>query len=224
MTREASKLASGRFTWLWRALIVLLISYPYFPDNALGSLAGGLMSLSILVAALRAAHRQRRMFFVGLALAIVVMTIDIGSYVWNRAHVLVELSFSVFYAWATVAIILEVFRDEVVTFDTVRGAAAAYVLIGLAFGSLYDFVETVQPSSFQFNIDVPGEAEIGWRRLVFYSFMTLTTIGYGDVTPITTQAQSLAIIEGVIGVLFVAVFIGRTLGLFSRHLDRPDTG
>jgi hypothetical protein len=138
--------------------------------------------------------------------------------------VLVELSFSVFYAWATVAIILEVFRDQVVTFDTVRGAAAAYVLIGLAFGSLYDFVETVQPASFQFNIDLPGEVEIGWRRLVFYSFMTLTTIGYGDVTPITTQAQSLAIIEGVIGVLFVAVFIGRTLGLFSRHLDGAGGG
>ena len=54
--------------------------------------------------------------------------------------------------------------------------------------------------------------------------MTLTTIGYGDLTPVTTQAQSIVIVEGVIGVLFVAVFIGRTLGLFSRQMDRVDDG
>ena len=56
----------------------------------------------------------------------------------------------------------EVFRDDRVTFDTVRGAAAAYVLIGLGFGSLFDFFHTLQPGSFQFNVDVPeGRSSAG---------------------------------------------------------------
>jgi len=220
MMRDASADRPQRFQWLGYALVVLLVSYPYFPESAIGALAGGVMALVVLVAALRATHRERHIFISRLALASTVLIVDIASYSWNRGHLFVELAFTLFYAWVTCAVVREVFRDTAVTFDTVRGAAAAYVLIGLAFGSLYDLIETVEPGSFQLNIDVPGAAAIGWRRLVFYSFMTLTTIGYGDLTPITTQAQSLAIIQGVIGVLFVAVIIGRTLGLVSQQSVR----
>jgi len=56
---------------------------------------------------------------------------------------------------------------------------------------------------------------IGFRLLLFFSFMTLTSIGYGDITPVTDQAQSLAIIEGVLGVLYVAVLIARIVNAYQ---------
>jgi hypothetical protein len=64
-----------------------------------------------------------------------------------------------------------------------------------------------------------GPAEIRWRTLIYFSFMTLTTIGLGDVTPVTTQTQSLASIEGVIGVLYVAVLIARVVGVYARRIS-----
>ncbi len=99
------------------------------------------------------------------------------------------------------------------------GAVCVYLLVGMTFGNLYDLIETLQPGSFQVNVDTAGLSGIGWRTLIFFSFMTLTTIGLGDVTPVTTQAQSLVLIEGVIGVLYVAVLIARVVG--STRDARP---
>ena len=62
-----------------------------------------------------------------------------------------------------------------------------------------------------------GPADIRWRTLIFFSFMTLTTVGFGDITPATPQAQSLTSIEGVIGVLYVAVLIARVVGIYARR-------
>jgi hypothetical protein len=89
----------------------------------------------------------------------------------------------------------------------------------MTFGSLYDLIETLHPGSFQINVDTVGPAEIRWRTLIFFSFMTLTTIGLGDVTPVTTQAQSLVSIEGVMGVLYVAVPIARVVGIYARRMS-----
>ena len=98
MTKHEPTAPRPRFVALWRALLVLLISYPYFPKSAMGSFAGGLMSLVVLVAALRAVHRERRVFAAGLTVALLVMSVDILSYVWHRGHVFVEASFVLFYA------------------------------------------------------------------------------------------------------------------------------
>ena len=87
----------------------------------------------------------------------------------------------------------------------------------MTFGSLYDLIETLHPGSFQINVDTVDPTEIRWRTLIFFSFMTLTTIGLGDVTPITVQVQSLTAIEGVIGVLYVAVLIARVVGIYARR-------
>ena len=66
-------------------------------------------------------------------------------------------------------------------------------------------------------MDTAVPAEIRWRTLIFFSFMTLTTIGYGDITPVTAQAQSLVAIQGTIGVLYVAVLVARIVGIYARH-------
>ncbi len=97
------------------------------------------------------------------------------------------------------------------------GAVCVYLLVGMTFGSLYDLIETIHPGSFQINVETAVPAEIRWRTLIFYSFMTLTTIGLGDVTPTTVQAQSLTSIEGVIGVLYLAVLIARIVGIYARR-------
>jgi hypothetical protein len=86
---------------------------------------------------------------------------------------------------------------------------------GLTFGSLYDLVETLRPGSFCINVEMGLDGYIGFRQLLFYSFMTLAAIGYGDITPATTQAQSMAIIEGVVGVFFVAVLIARIVNAYE---------
>ena len=100
--------------------------------------------------------------------------------------------------------------------DTLSGAVSVYLLIGITFGQLYDLVETLWPGCFVANL-ANGET-LGWSQLLFYSFMTLTTVGYGDITPAIDATRSLAILEGTIGVLYVAILIARLIG--SSHNSR----
>jgi hypothetical protein len=208
------------FFWLLLALILLLVSYPHFRDTPTGAVLGGFMSLIVLVAGVYAVstHRFALLGAGLLALAAAASSVIALVTTGSRGHPVVEGIFTLFYAFLTVAVFVEVMRRRAVRGDNLFGIICVYLLIGVTFGTLYDFVETMSPGSFGYAGDL-GDVSMGWRRLIFFSFMTLTGIGYGDITPLTTQAQSLAIIEGVTGVLYVAVLIARIVGMYSRSSE-----
>jgi hypothetical protein len=198
--------------------VALLIGYPYFDNTRTGAFLGGVTSILALTGGVYAVRTHRWTFRAGLALALATAAASARAFLAGvRGDFVVEATFSVFYAFMTVAAFLEVIKTRRVTSDTMCGAICVYLLVGMTFGSLYDLIETLQPGSFQVNVDTGGPSGIGWRTLIFFSFMTLTTIGLGDVTPVTTQAQSLVSIEGVIGVLYVAVLIARVVGVYARR-------
>ena len=206
----------NRFVFLLIALAVLLLGYPYPADTRLGAFIGGMISLLLMLASVYTVWVHRRVFIVSCGLMLVTAVLSIHSLIaGTRGDPLVEGAFSVFYAYMTVVIFLEVIRTEQVRLDTIYGTVCVYLLIGVTFGTLYDLIETLHPGSFQWHIVTENGSSLGWRQLIFYSFMTLTTVGYGDITPVTSQAQSLAIVEGTLGVLYVAVLIARIVGIYS---------
>jgi hypothetical protein len=209
---------SNRFWLLLIALVALLIGYPYFENTRTGAFFGGVTALLALMGGVYVVRANRRTFGVALVLALATATASARAFLGGvRGDAAVEAAFSAFYAFMTVAVFLEVIQERRVSADTLYGTVCVYLLVGMTFGSLYDLVETLHPGSFQINVDSAGPAEIRWRTLIFFSFMTLTTTGLGDVTPVTTQAQSLVSIEGVIGVLYVAVLIARVVGIYARR-------
>ena len=137
-----------------------------------------------------------------------------------RGHPLVEFTFFIFYCFITLAVFIEVIQTIDIKRDTIFGTVAVYLLVGLTFGTLYDFVETVSPGSFYAHIEFAGaDGGLGFRHLLYFSFMTLTTVGYGDITAVTPPAQSIVAIEGVIGVLYVAVLVARIVGIYSTKVE-----
>jgi hypothetical protein len=93
-----------------------------------------------------------------------------------------------------------------ITRRRVEGAVAAYLLFGVACGLGYELLETFRPGSL--NV---GSALAGWelrRVLEYFSLVTLTTVGYGDVTPVSPAARALSTFEGVVGQLYPAILIG----------------
>ncbi len=199
------------------ALIILLLSYPYMPDNQLGAFLGGMMSLLLLIAAIFAVRTHKHALLGACILALIVIILSVWAFVSGvRGNPLVEAAFFLFYALITIVIFVEVIREREVTRNILIGIVCAYLLIGTAFATLFDFVETIQPGSFQFNTISASDSPMRWRNLLYYSFTTLTTTGYGDVTPASTQAQSISIIEGIIGVLFIAVFVARLIGMYNH--------
>lgn len=214
---QEGKWTSNRFLLLLIALIILLVGYPYTPDNQLGAFLGGMMSLLLLVAAIFALRTHKHALFGAGVLALIVVMLSIWAFVTGvRGHPLVEASFFLFYVLTTTVIFVEVIKERELTKNIFMGIVCVYLLIGTAFATLYDFVETILPGSFQFNTINAGETPLRWKNLLYYSFTTLTTTGYGDITPTNAQAQSLSIIEGIIGVLFIAVFVARLIGMYNQ--------
>jgi hypothetical protein len=103
--------------------------------------------------------------------------------------------------------------------DYLWGGIAIYLLIGLTWGSLFDLVELVTPGSF-FASNVSGTIE--FPLFIYFSFYALTTIG-GVLTPVTLQAQSLVMIEPIIGTLYIAILIARLINVKPKKQIASDT-
>ena len=122
------------------------------------------------------------------------------------------LLLALFYTYTIVRVLSYVLRTGDVTRDRLYGAVSVYLLLGVAWASVYAFVEALQPGSFAAANPTPR------IDFIYFSFVTLTTLGYGDITPVTDRAHSLALLEAVTGVLYIAVLIARLVSLY-----RPDS-
>ncbi len=115
-----------------------------------------------------------------------------------------------------------VFREGAITGDRIRGAVAAYLLLGLVWAFAYALVDRAFPGA----IDLKNAVVLAQHKMqtfAYFSFVTLTTVGYGDITPVHPVARVLAAGEALVGQLYPAVLIGRlvSLQITARRQDGP---
>jgi hypothetical protein len=120
-------------------------------------------------------------------------------------------------AWIAAAIAIvgaELFRQRSVTSNMIFGAIVAYLLAAVGFAYLFEVevLERLQPGAFS-GIPEGASAEALGDALLYFSLVTLTTLGYGDIVPRSGVARPLAVLEGVFGTLYLAVMIARLVGL-----------
>jgi hypothetical protein len=123
---------------------------------------------------------------------------------------------ALFYGTTVVALLMRVFERGPKTGHRVQGAIAVYLLQGMMWAALYQLVEIFLPGAFQYAASSDGpplSATAQSSIFIYFSFVTLTTVGYGDVLAIDPLARSLAMIEALSGQLFPAVLIARIVAL-----------
>jgi len=111
-----------------------------------------------------------------------------------------------------------VLQSRVVTSDHIYAGISVYLMLGLAFGCLYYLLTVLNADCFAVNSSKLGE---GTPDLMYFSFVTLATLGYGDITPVTRVARTMAEVEAVAGTLYIAVFMAL---LVSRRAEPNDNG
>jgi hypothetical protein len=109
-------------------------------------------------------------------------------------------------------VLLLMFRRGPVTWSRIQGGVCAYLLLGMAWASAFQFLEQIRPGSFHFD-SVPADIDQLTSKLTYFSFSTLTTVGFGDVIPLLPFARSLAIAEAMVGQLFPAILIGALVAM-----------
>ena len=119
-----------------------------------------------------------------------------------------------FFAYAAINILRIIVKSEKVTKETIFAAVVAYLLIALMWAFLYMILERVSPGSFSFaDKGLWGET----MRFEYLSFVTITTLGYGDITPLTDQASAMVMMEAVIGQIYLVVLVAWLVGM---HVSR----
>lgn len=167
------------------------------------------LALSLLLIAGASAVSGRPLTRVVLSVATVVALAGIWAerfapgLVPPRLRVVLPLATLVLLA---ALVLIQVLSGGTVTLRRVLGAVAAYLLLGLIWAAAYDLVLLGEPAAFR---GLEGDAQ----RLIYFSFVTLTTVGYGDVIPVHPTARSLAMLEALVGQLYPAVLIARVVSL-----------
>lgn len=107
-----------------------------------------------------------------------------------------------------------------VGYHELAGAVALYLLLGLGFSNVFEIVFQLDPTSFLFDQTAFGEAP-AFTVFLYFSFVTLATLGYGDVSPVSRVAILTAVLEPLLGLLYVSILVGRMVGfhIASRMAD-----
>ncbi len=225
-TQQFPRRIKERCHFLMLFLIILLLSYHYVTERPLLILALNTMTLITGVYAVGDSKRH-----IATAVSIGILnTLLAGTTMIFRPPGLdiptvlsfdlpVILSLAAFYVFTLIRILGYVLRGREVTKDKIYGAVSVYLLIGLAWASLYGLVFEFQPEAFSTGSAASSPAAKDAPDFIYFSFVTLCTIGFGDITPVSGLARSLAILEGITGVFFIAVLVSRLVTLY-----RPDLG
>jgi ion channel len=219
------KIHERRKVLLLAVLVFLLVCYPYLnTDHDEESLFVAVTTSVILLVSCYAISQKKWHVIVAVLLAIpgVIGRGLLFSFENEHLNLEIQISSVVFYIFAVVLVLGQVLQSKRVTLNTIAGAVCGYLLIGLAFASLYMVLVIVDPNAFTLVDTKEVVSGLIWPDLVFFSFVTLTTLGYGDITPITTRAQSLTIIEAVVGVFYMGVLVAWLVSAFRTENLRKE--
>ena len=178
-------------------------------DGTSGTLTAALFSL-VLVAGIATVMRQNR-WLAGAVAILCLVALPLRWLAWNQAGG----KFAIWSAAAetfTLALLAAVVLTKVLLPGTVTrhrlvGAVAAYILLGLAWAGAYEWLALRDPAAFA------GATTGAGKQWIYYSFVTLTTMGYGDILPVQPAARSLATAEALTGQLYLAILISRLVAL-----------
>lgn len=213
---SAATWRARRFRTLLVAQLGLLLSYPYLGGSAAGGVLLVLLNAAVMVAAVYAASPSAKAFVLGVALAALSSAGDLAVAAGStQLRVWAAAGDTFFFCFVAAVLFAEVFRTRTIDHDVLAGAACCFVLIALTWSSAYAWLEASTPGSFTLAAGADP-----WRELLYFSFVTLTTLGYGEITPVGDAARSLALLEATVGVLYSAILVARLVGLSAS--SAPD--
>lgn len=195
---------------------LLLLFAAFFLSPLLDGLFGrivGIIFLTMLMLTGMSSFPKKTLIrvFVGLLTASSILLIWLQEISPHVAFRVAGLSVSLsYFIILTIVVLHNVFTPGPISKDRVQGAIAAYLLLGICWSYAYQLVDMLVPGSFSINQPSLQQIAADKRDLFgYFSFVTLTTLGYGDITPVHTAARMLTVVEALVGQLYPATLLAR---------------
>lgn len=194
------------------SLIVIMFLDPFLEDFAFGGMVSlGLLSISAILC-MMVLSLDKRMQWILIVISVVVVGLNfiLMRSPSETSSILQYLSLAILIFLYALLLFHLMMTSETLSRQDISNAIAIYLLIGIGFGFIYSLIEKIYPGAIvyqtQGNKDISGD-------MIYFSFITLTTAGFGDMLAIHKFAKIVAMTEAVTGVLYIAVTIGRLIGI-----------
>ena len=199
------------------ALALLFFCVPFVEEVKGGDIIVSILLSLVLISAVLAVSNRRRTLVIALLLAIpTVASRWINHF---RPHLLPPAIFLIggllLVAFVVVHLMRFVLRAPSVSLEVLCASVSAYLMLGLLWTIAYWLVSEINPTAFALNTTTGTKESMHGFNAFYFSFITLSTVGYGDITPVSKVARMLAALEAMTGLLYVAVLIARLVALYS---------
>jgi hypothetical protein len=234
--RRVWRREDAKYVILLVTLVAMFVLSPLLQGQLLGVRLLDVFLVTVFCAAVFAVSRRRSTLFVGIILAAAVLatTVPQKFIVVHPAVMTASIVFvALFLAFVAVVILCDVLGGSCVSAGKICGAICVYLMLALLWGVLFAGMQRANPDSFRIEYAVDADvrpagstddgALVRPRELAelnYFSFVTLTTLGYGDIVPRTRMARMLAQLEAVTGQLYLAVLVARLVALHIVHSSR----
>jgi len=199
------------------ALVLLFVSFPFVEEVKGGDIIVSILLSLVLLSAVLAVADRKGVFFIALVLAIPAI---VGKWISHFRPDLVPPPVFLVAGLALIAFVVAnllrfVLRAPSVNTEVLCASISAYLMLGLLWTVAYWLVAQVNPNAFAFNTNTGTKETMVGFNAFYFSFITLSTVGYGDIAPVSRIARWLAATEAMTGLLYVTVLIARLVSLYS---------
>tara|TARA_A100001015_G_scaffold318935_1_gene440311 strand:+ start:1634 stop:2356 length:723 start_codon:yes stop_codon:yes gene_type:complete len=206
------------FSQLLISLIILFVARPY-DRGAVYSVIWEFALVMVFVSAIVNCHHSKAIKNTATIIGIPAIFCEWANFFYpDKSFITAFLILMISFIFITTAsIIKQVVINARVKLETLRGVVCAYFMVGIGFSLIYLLVNIVIPGSFQFSKpDILLKSDIyQLSHLMYFSFVTLLSIGYGDIVASKDFAQTCVIMQGMIGQFYIAILVSRLVGVYS---------
>jgi len=203
----------GRSSLLLILILLKFVLCPFLEGFIGVNILMDILFSLILISGIYAISEKKLVLIIGLLIALPTIVAQ-----WSHFFLIIpslelvhRLLSAVFFAYVLIIMISYLFKEKNVTVEVITSAISVYFLIGLTWTFVFSLLEILHPGSFVLS----SQSQVkDIDQLFYYSFITLTTIGYGDITALTLPAGSLSALEAMMGQIYLAVLVARLVGMY----------
>lgn len=201
-------------------LISLVFTFainPFLEGKGIASQLLNVLLVILLIFSVMVVSDTKTSFIIAIFLGVPMLVSNATAFVYTKEEysIFVASSSALFFTYVIVMLLRKIFTVGIIDINILLGAVCVYFLIGVVWALFYSLIDASVPGSY--NVADKQVSSLDMNEFVYFSMVTLTTLGYGDITPVSAPAKSLAAMEALVGQTYLTVIIARLVGLHMQQ-------
>jgi hypothetical protein len=208
-----------RFLILLCLILGLLVLVPILIRFVAARIFVDIFLTAIVISMVYTISHKKGHVIVGVLLAIVMLASLWLQYFYSNKAILAigMIAGALFIGVVITSILIFIFRSEEINREIIYAAILLYLMAALMWAFVYTFLELIDPASFNIDLSRPQDYLLVFQ---YFSFVTLTTLGCGDITPVTEMAKAITVLEAVVGQLYLVVAVAWLVGMYVSKISK----